>query len=114
MPNIEDMQDDTSLESSMGSNGFVAPICATLAANSHDVIAEKLTTASAILDCVRIATSGNVTGEVPRDSSIPLAVRHAMTLIEQASSESEALYKMARIQQVQHQDPTSDRPQGHH
>lgn len=82
----------------MGSNGFATPICVTTAASSYDAISEKHAFALAILDCVRIAVSGNPSGEVTRDKSVPLAIRQAMTLIEQAGLESDALYKITLIQ----------------
>lgn len=69
--------------------------------NAQDRIAEDLSAAAAIIDCVRILTAlerepiqagdhsigdGYVGGITARDTSIPLALHHALGLIAHAGS----------------------------
>jgi hypothetical protein len=76
----------------------------------QDAIAENLTTATAIIDCVRVLTSlermpsppnshdnggGYANGDRVRDGSMALALYHAMNLISSAREASEDVFKQA-------------------
>lgn len=74
----------------------------------QDSITEKLSTASAIIDCIRMLTAmermpksgggrengeGYANGHRLRDESAPLALFHAMELVDGAKEASEALFR---------------------
>jgi hypothetical protein len=76
----------------------------------QDSVTEKLTTAVAIVDCIRILTAlermpspasshdngaGFANGNRLRDDSMPIALHHAMTLIDEALDASDHVFKVA-------------------